>query len=127
VTVTAGRLAGIIALVVLSAAAAQAAGSLRPVDLVTRPIERLLPTQDDTRFGQLEFRGGLELGAADWEFGSLSGLDFTPLLVMTKSFPQTGALKGAGHTTGPRTELMVFGASLIHNWTSRHFHKHERV
>lgn len=76
-TVVARRLAGVIALVVLSAAAAHAAPPLRPIDLVTRPVERFLPTSEDTRFGQLEFRGGLELGAADWEFGSLSGLDFT--------------------------------------------------
>jgi hypothetical protein len=62
----------------MSANAAHAAGAgLRPLDLVVRPVERFLPTSEDTRFGQLEFRGGLELGAADWEFGSLSGLDFT--------------------------------------------------
>ena len=62
----------------MTAAAAHAAGAgLRPLDLVVRPVERFLPTSEDTRFGQLEFRGGLELGAATLEFGSLSGLDFT--------------------------------------------------
>jgi len=76
VNVFARRVAGTVALVILSAVAAQATdGVLRPVDLVTRPVERFLPTSEDTRFGQLEFRGGLELGAADWAFGSLSGLD----------------------------------------------------
>jgi hypothetical protein len=76
-TVTVRRIAWTAAIVFLSAAAARAAGDgLRPIDLVTKPIERFLPTREDTRFGQLEFRGGLELAAADWEFGSLSGLDF---------------------------------------------------
>lgn len=75
-SVIARRIAGTAALVVLSATATHATdGALRPIDLVTRPVERFLPTSDDTRFGQLEFRGGLELGAADWAFGSLSGLD----------------------------------------------------
>jgi hypothetical protein len=77
VTVIAQRIAGVVFLLAITAAAAHAAGSFRPIDLVTHPIDRFLPTQDDTRFGQLEFRGGLELSAADWEFGSLSGLDFT--------------------------------------------------
>ena len=58
------------------AATAAAPAGFRPVELVVRPIERFLTTQDDTRFGMLEYRGGLELGSADWEFGSLSGLDF---------------------------------------------------
>jgi hypothetical protein len=78
VTGSARRIAGTALIVAITAAGALAADAgLRPVELVVRPIGRFLTTQDDTRFGQLEFRGGLELAAADWEFGSLSGLDFT--------------------------------------------------
>jgi hypothetical protein len=48
------------------------------IELTAKPIERFLQTQDDPRFGALEFRGGLELVSADRRFGSLSGVDFSP-------------------------------------------------
>lgn len=72
------RIAGSVFLVALSVAGAHAAGAgFRPIDLVARPIERFLPTGDDTRFGELEFRGGLDLRSSNWDFSSLSGLEFT--------------------------------------------------
>ncbi|MBN9022738.1 MAG: esterase-like activity of phytase family protein [Rhizobiales bacterium] len=70
-------LAGAAAAAVLAVGAALAAGSgFRPVELAVRPIERFLPTSDQTRFGALEFRGGLELSAPTTEFAAFSGLDF---------------------------------------------------
>ncbi len=48
----------------------------RPITLTAKPIERFLPLTDQTRFGQLEFRGGLDLSAQTMDFAALSGLDF---------------------------------------------------
>jgi hypothetical protein len=58
---------------VLSGAAGAAP---RAIEVTARPIERFLPTSDATRFGALEFRGGLELSAPTMDFSALSGLDF---------------------------------------------------
>lgn len=49
---------------------------MRDIAVAARPIERFLPTSDETRFGALEFRGGLELSAPTTDFAALSGLDF---------------------------------------------------
>ncbi len=57
-------------------AALAASPGFRPVELTTRPIERLLPSSDQTRFGELEFRGGFELMAPTLDFAAFSGLDF---------------------------------------------------
>ena len=61
----------------LATGAALAAGpGLRPIEVSAKPIERFLPMSDQTRFGALEFRGGLELAASTTDFSGLSGLDF---------------------------------------------------
>ncbi len=49
---------------------------LRQIEVSAKPIERFLPMSDETRFGALEFRGGLELSASTSDFSGLSGLDF---------------------------------------------------
>jgi hypothetical protein len=64
------------AMLVAGEAEASSAG-LQPITLDATVIERFLPTSDTTRFGQLEFRGGLQLWSlVDRQFSSLSGLDF---------------------------------------------------
>lgn len=42
----------------------------------TRPITRFRIGSDQTRFGDLEFAGGLEMNASSRHFGALSGFDF---------------------------------------------------
>ena len=42
------------------------------------PIANFLHGSPATRFGKLEFRGGLQLSSSDPDFGSLSGLDVAP-------------------------------------------------
>jgi hypothetical protein len=51
---------------------------LSPIDVRVTPITAFLRGSDQTQFGALEFRGGLELVSRDDYFGSLSGLDFAP-------------------------------------------------
>jgi hypothetical protein len=65
-----------VAFLVAGIPAALAADGTRPITLTARPIERFLPLTDQTRFGDLEFRGGLELSAQTMDFAALSGLDF---------------------------------------------------
>ncbi len=50
---------------------------LRPIALAATPIASFLPASTEQQFGQLEFRGGLELTSPERQFGSLSGLDFS--------------------------------------------------
>ncbi len=47
-----------------------------PIDVSVRPIDRFALASSETRFGALEFRGGLRLASGDGRFGSFSGLDF---------------------------------------------------
>src|SRR5690606_12824969 len=56
-------------------AAAQDA-AVRPVEITTSPISHFRLGSDETRFGALEFVGGLELRSPDPEFGQLSALRF---------------------------------------------------
>ncbi len=64
----------------LAALAAQAAPAAEtgfaPIDVSVRPITHFALASSETRFGALEFRGGLQLFSSDKRFGSLSGLDF---------------------------------------------------
>jgi len=76
---TPGRLyvATIACLAVLPSLAARAAETgFVPIDVTVRPITQFALTSAETRFGALEFRGGLQLISRDRNFGSLSGLDF---------------------------------------------------
>ena len=57
------------------AAAPAAETGFVAIDVQTRPITRF-GFGSETRFGALEFRGGLQLVSANPDFGSLSGLDF---------------------------------------------------
>jgi hypothetical protein len=52
------------------------AAGFTPIDVRAIPIRQFLVGSDQTRFGALEFRGGLELVSRVGEFGSWSGLDF---------------------------------------------------
>ncbi len=47
-----------------------------PIEVTARPIARFALGSSETRFGALEFRGGLQLSSPDPRFGSLSALDF---------------------------------------------------
>jgi hypothetical protein len=47
-----------------------------PIAVTARPITDFLVGEKQTRFGALEFRGGLDLDSPAPDFGSLSGLDF---------------------------------------------------
>ena len=66
----AAALAGIFA-----AAEPAAADGFRPLPLTARPIADFAIDGGATRFGELEFRGGLVLGSTDRDFGALSGLE----------------------------------------------------
>ncbi|MBN9016174.1 MAG: esterase-like activity of phytase family protein [Rhizobiales bacterium] len=57
------------------AGSAEAAG-FADIELTATPISRFGLTSDATRFGELEFRGGLVLSSPAPSFGGLSGLDF---------------------------------------------------
>ncbi len=71
-------IAWIAGLAVLPALAAEAAETgFAPIDVSARPITRFALVSSETRFGSLEFRGGLQLASGDKRFGSLSGLDFS--------------------------------------------------
>jgi hypothetical protein len=71
------RRAAAVVLTILAAGAALAAEpGFRPIGIEARPIRHFLIGSDETRFGWLRFRGGLELSSADPDFGALSGLDF---------------------------------------------------
>lgn len=50
----------------------------QPIELQVFPIEAFKFGDTESQFGELEFRGGLELNADNADFGALSGLDFTP-------------------------------------------------
>ena len=47
---------------------------VRPVETRVHPIERFHPFLDETRFGKLEFLGGLHVASSDPLWGGLSGL-----------------------------------------------------
>ncbi len=70
------RLALAITLLFAVPSGAAAEPQLRPVDIRARPISQFGIGSDETRFGELEFLGGLELTSDKDEFGSLSGIDF---------------------------------------------------
>lgn len=70
--------AGLLALAVLlvsgAALAAERTPGFVPVELTARQIEHLLLDSDHDRFGELEFRGGLDVTSRNPDFGGLSGL-----------------------------------------------------
>lgn len=49
----------------------------QPIEVKATPITAFRTGAPETRFGQLEFRGGLVLGSTAPAFGSLSGMDFS--------------------------------------------------
>lgn len=81
------------AAVVLSSSARAADPPLgfRPIPLRVTAIERFEFGRDRTRFGELEFLGGLELESRDGDFGGFSGLDFGPLSGALVAVSDTGA------------------------------------
>ncbi len=54
-----------------------AAPGWHPVEFTTKPIVTFELSSPEKQFGDLEFRGGLEIESPDRQFGSLSGLDFS--------------------------------------------------
>jgi hypothetical protein len=75
------RLAGYVIIagfVAFSGAAIAAEPGFVPIELHVSQIDHFKIGMPDTRFGALEFRGGLELTSRSVDFGSLSGLDFAP-------------------------------------------------
>lgn len=73
------------------AAAAEPPLGFRPLALKVTPIERFEFGRDTTRFGELEFRGGLELESRDADFGGFSGLDFDPKTGAMLAVSDTGS------------------------------------
>ncbi len=72
------RVAMLACVAVLPSLGAQAAETgFAAIELTARPISQFAPGSSETRFGALEFRGGLQLASSDRQFGSLSGLDFS--------------------------------------------------
>ncbi len=75
----AGRLlAGGVVLVAAAFSASAGEAGFVPVEVHAHPIATFRIGQTGTRFGALEFRGGLTLSSPDLDFGSWSGLDFAP-------------------------------------------------
>ena len=70
---------GVLAAIVIFAAGTAAADGpgFPPIEVRALPIATFRNGSDETRFGELEFRGGLELASTTRELGSLSGLAFT--------------------------------------------------
>jgi hypothetical protein len=62
--------------VLAGAAAPPPAPGFTPIELTARPITEFLVGEKQTRFGALEFRGGLDLNSPTRDFGSWSGIDF---------------------------------------------------
>lgn len=60
------------------AVAASSPLAAAPIAVRTTPITVFHPGSDETRFGALEYLGGFQIVSNDPDFGSLSGLDFTP-------------------------------------------------
>ena len=56
--------------------AASAEPGFAPIEVQARALGEFLPGSGQTRFGNLEFRGGLVLKSTDRRFSSLSGVDF---------------------------------------------------
>jgi hypothetical protein len=69
-------LPGLFLVVLFAGNALAAMPGLAPVEVRAIPIPAFLPGSSQTRFGALEYLGGLELNSRDPEFGSWSGLDF---------------------------------------------------
>jgi len=62
-----------------SASAAPLRGDgVHDIEISARPIERFGRTSNTTKFGRLEFRGGLVLTSSDKNFGGLSGIAVDP-------------------------------------------------
>lgn len=70
------RLLAVIVFWAAFAASAAAQPGMTPIEVRATPVSAFSRTDDTIRFGDLEFRGGLELGSLNRDFGSLSGIDF---------------------------------------------------
>lgn len=95
--------AAVLALVLALASPAAA----KPLEIVARPITHFAIGSTETRFGGLEFAGGLELTSPDRDLGALSAFRFlTPgdrfIGVADTGFWFTGRVvrDGAGHPSG---------------------------
>jgi hypothetical protein len=69
-------LPGLFLAILFAGNAVGATPGLAPVEVRAIPIPVFLPGSRQTRFGALEYLGGIELNSRDPEFGSWSGLDF---------------------------------------------------
>jgi hypothetical protein len=69
--------AGATLAVAMLSIAAPAGAPLEEIDIKTRPISEFRIGRTDTRFGPLEFIGGLEMVSYDADFGALSAFRFT--------------------------------------------------
>lgn len=61
-----------------SAAPLKGDGGVHDIEITVRPIERFGRASTATKFGRLEFRGGLVLKSSDKNFGGLSGIAVEP-------------------------------------------------
>lgn len=67
--------AGVFVLLAGAAAPPPSAG-FTPIELTAKPFSDFLVGEKQTRFGALEFRGGIDLNSSNRDFGSWSGIDF---------------------------------------------------
>ncbi len=77
-------------LVGIGSALPASAQGLEPIDLDARPIAHFQFASDAEFFGQMEYRGGLELRSAAHDFGALSGLDYDPATNSIVAVADTG-------------------------------------
>ena len=71
-------LAGGVVIVAAALSASPGEAGFVPVEVHAHPIDTFRIGETATRFGALEFLGGLTLSSPDPDFGSWSGLDFAP-------------------------------------------------
>lgn len=70
-------LAGAFFAACLSATPLAAEPGFVPIEVTTRPVTGFLAASPETRFGDLEFLGGLEIRSRNADFGGLSGIAFS--------------------------------------------------
>lgn len=69
--------AAILAAIFTAAAHEEPAGAAEPVEVTARPVATFRVGSDETRFGPLEFLGGIDVTSRTHRFGGISGIDLS--------------------------------------------------
>jgi hypothetical protein len=85
-----GALAALLIAIGAPAPAQTASNAFAPIAIKARPIQAFEFGKMTTRFGELEFRGGLELSSRNRDFGAWSGLDFDEASGLLLAVADTG-------------------------------------